>query len=109
MFSQTGQNSKEVSLTEVVKNINQGNVKKIVVEGNNITVTFQDDSQAKSKKETEAALSESLTNYGVSQEMLKGVEVELKEEGGWLSWFGPISVFVLPLIIFVVFFWIIFR
>jgi len=109
VFSQTGQTSKEIPLTEVVKNINQGNVKKIAVAGNNITVTFQDGSQAKSKKETEAALSQSLANYGVSQDALKGVEVELKEESGWLSWLGPISVFVLPLLIFVFFFFMIFR
>ncbi|MFH1423600.1 MAG: ATP-dependent metallopeptidase FtsH/Yme1/Tma family protein, partial [Candidatus Nealsonbacteria bacterium] len=109
VFSQTGQDSKEVPLTEVVKNINEGNVKKILVEGNNITVTFQDDSQVKSKKETEAAFSQSLANYGVSQDALKGVEIEQKEEGGWLSWLGPISIFVLPLIFFVIFFFMIFR
>ena len=109
VFSQTTQGLKEVPLTEVVQNINQGNVKTIVVEGNNITVTFQDGSQAESKKETETALSQSLVNYGVNQEALKGVEIESKEATGWLSWLGPISIFVLPLLIFVFFFWMIFR
>src|SRR3990167_6569721 len=88
VFSQTGQSSKEMPLTEVVKNINQGNVKKIIVAGNDITVTFQDGSQGKSKKETEAALSQSLANYGINQAALKGVEIEVKEAGGWLSWLG---------------------
>ena len=109
MFSQTTQNAKEIPLTEVVQKINQGEVKTIVVEDNNITVTFQDGSQAKSKKETETALSQSLVNYGVNQEALKGVEIESKEATGWLSWLGPISIFVLPLLIFVFFFWMIFR
>ena len=109
VFSQTSQSTENMPLTKVVENINQGNVKKIAVMGNDITVTFQDDSRAKSKKETEAALSQSLANYGVSQEALKNIEVELKEESGWMSWLGPISIFVLPLIIFFVFFWMIFR
>ncbi|MFH1780633.1 MAG: ATP-dependent zinc metalloprotease FtsH [Candidatus Nealsonbacteria bacterium] len=109
VLSQTAQSPKEIPLTEVVQNINQGNVKKIVISGNDIAITFQDDSHAQSKKETEAAFSESLANYGVSQSALQNIEVALKEEGGWLSWLGPISIFVLPLIIFVVFFWMIFR
>ena len=109
MFSQTAQNPQTVPLTEVVKNINEGNVKKIVVEGNNITATLQDDSQVKAEKETEAALSQSLTNYGANQEALKVVAIEMKQESGWLSWLGPISAFALPLIIFAFFFFMIFR
>jgi len=109
MFSQTAEQKNEVSLTKLVSDINQGEVKKIVVSSNNLIVTYQDDTQTKSKKETETALSQSLINYGVNQASLKGVEIELKEETGILSWLGPISVFVLPLLIFIVFFWMIFR
>jgi cell division protease FtsH len=109
LFSQPFKEEKEISLTQLVADINQEKVKKIVISGNDVAVTYQDDSQAKTKKEIESALSQSLINYGVDQEALKKVAIESKEEMGIMDWLGPISLFLLPLLIFGLFFWLIFR
>ncbi len=109
MFTQPFEEEKEISITQLVADINQGIVKQIVITGNDIAVTYQDDSQAKSKKEIEAALSQSLINYGVNQERLNQVSVETKEERGFSYWIGPISLIFFPLLIFGLFFWLIFR
>ncbi|MDP3990813.1 MAG: ATP-dependent zinc metalloprotease FtsH [Candidatus Nealsonbacteria bacterium] len=109
LFSQPLEKEKEISLTKLVEDINNGEIKEILVSGNNITITYQNDSKAKSKKEIESALSESLLNYGVNQEMLKKVDIRAEESGGVMSWLGPASLFLFPLLIIGVFFWMIFR
>lgn len=70
---------KEISLAQLVEDINQEKVKEIVISGNDIYVTYQDETEVQSKKETETALSQSLINYGVEKEKLKKVEIESKE------------------------------
>ena len=100
---------KEIPLSQLVEDINQEKVKKIVISGNDILITYQDNSEAKSRKEVEAALSQSLINYGVEQEKFQKVEIESKEERGFMYWLGPISLILFPLLIFGFLFWMIFR
>jgi len=109
LFTQPFEKTEEISLTKLVDDINQGKVKKVIVTGNNVAITYQDDTQAISKKEIESALSQSLINYGVIQEQLSKVDIASQEERGLMYWLGPISLFVLPLLIFGLFFWLIFR
>jgi len=100
---------KELSLTQLVDEINQGQIKKITVAGNDLNITYQDDSKAHSIKETETALSQTLLNYGANTEKLKTVSIETQKESAWTSWVGTFLLFGLPLLIFVVFFFLFFR
>jgi len=109
LFSRPFEKEKELSLTQLVEEINQGNIKKITVAGNELQITYQDDSTAISRKETEAALSQSLINYGVDAEKLKAVEIETKEAQDTWSWLTPLLFILFPLLIFGLFFWMIFR
>ena len=109
LFSQPFEKEKELSLTQLVEEINQEKVKKITIFGNELEIIYQDDSKARSRKETEAALSESLINYEVDREKLKGVMIETKEERGVWVWLGPALMFLAPLLLFFLFFWFIFR
>lgn len=109
VFSNPFEKENKIPLTQVVEDINRGNIKKIVISGNNLTLTYQNGTEAKSKKEVETALSESLLNYGVDKSALEKVEVESKEEKGLMFWLGPISLLLFPFLIFGFFFWMIFR
>ena len=109
LFSQPSEKEKQLSLTQLVGEINQGKIKKITVSGDNLDVIYQDGAKAKSMKETGTALSQSLINYGGDEEKLKATEVEIKESGGTLSWLGPILFAVLPLLLFGLFFFMIFK
>lgn len=101
---------KEISLTQLVSEINNENVKKVTVEGSKLEVILKDDSVATSRKETEISLSQSLINYGVSQEKLNKVELTTKEDtGGIWSWLAPLLFTILPLLIIGIFFWTMFR
>ncbi len=109
LVSSPFEDKKVLSLTQLVEEINQGKIKSITVSGNDMQITYQDDSKVNARKETESSLSESLINYGVSQDKLKAVQIETKNESGWTTWLGPILIFVLPLLVFIVFFFMIFR
>ena len=108
LFSQPFEEKKELSLTQLVEEINQGKIKEITVSGNNLEIIYQDETKAVSTKEPETALSQSLINYGVDKEKLRGVVIETKEQKDIWSWLMPL-LFVLPLLVFGLFFWMIFR
>jgi len=107
LFSQP-ETRKELSLTQLVKEINDEQIKKIMVSGNNLKIVYQDDTEAFSVKETETALSQSLINYGANVEKLRSIEIETEEKKDVWTWLMPL-LFVLPLLVFGLFFWMIFR
>jgi len=100
---------KEIPFTQLVRDIAEGKVKKITVSNSELSILYLDNSQARSRKEAEASLSESLLNYGLSKEKLAKVEVKTKPVGGRWVWLGPVLFLILPLLFFGLFFWLIFR
>ncbi len=109
LFFQPFEKMDKLSLSQVVEKINQGEIKKITVTANELLIETKDEKKFQAIKETEVALSQTLLNYGVSKDTLKQVEIETKEKGGISIWIGPILMFALPLLLFVVFFFFIFR
>jgi len=100
---------KQIPFNQLVTDINQEKVKKITITGNDLQIIYQDDSKAKSRKESEIALTQSLLNYGIEKEKLANLEIETKNTSSVWDWLGPFLFGVLPLILFGVFFWMIFR
>ena len=97
--------TKEISINQLAIDINQEIVKDVIVSGEKVEITYQDDTKAITRKETESSLSESLINYGVTQEFLNKTEIHIKEVGGVWIWLNPLLFSVLPLVVFGYFFW----
>jgi len=100
---------KEIPLSQLVNDINDNNVKKITIIGQNLIITYQDNSQKIAKKESESSLSQSLINLGVQKENLKKVEIEQKDEGKLLGILSGLFYFFSPLLFLIVFFWLLSR
>ena len=109
LFSQPFEQEKEISLSQLIKDIEEEKIEKIIVSGNEISITYLDETKAKTRKETEIALSDTLLNYGLSEEKINKANIGIEEEGGLLFWLGPLSIIILPLLFFLLFFWLIFR
>ncbi len=109
MFAEPFKKVETVTLSKLVADINEGTVQKITVSGNILTILYQENVEKQSRKEPEASLGESLTNYGVEKDKLAKVDVETKEETGIMSWLGPLSFVIFPLLFFVFFFFLMFR
>lgn len=98
-----------VSLSQMSSDIKGGLVKSIVVRGNDLDLTYADDAQKTSKKEEGEALSQSLSNFGVTAAELSMVSIDIKNETGIGYWLLNISPILLPIIFIFVFIWFITR
>ncbi len=111
LFISPLEKEKEISLTQLVEEVNQEKVKKITAFGSGLSIEYHDETKAKSRKEPEAGLRETLIAYGVNEEKINKVETDIKEEKqGVFSWLGPLLLLgLLPLLLFGFFFFFILR
>jgi cell division protease FtsH len=100
---------KQFTLSEVAKNVTEGNVNKIIVEGEKVTVELKDKTIGEAKKEPESALSDTLIRYGVTPAQLSGTSLEIKNEGGLTYWLMNILPFALPLLLVLFVVWMLMR
>ena len=105
----SAEKAEEISLSNLVEEINRENVSIITIKGDKLEIELKDDTKKETTKEKEASLTESLKNYGVDPEKLKLVNLEIKGESGAAFWFGAILPFLFPLLIIGFFFWFIFK
>src|SRR3989344_2161791 len=109
LSSSETQKLEAVSLSTVATKINEGQVKKIVIQENKLLVTLADDSQVTSRKESETALSESLVNLGADKTRLSSVDVETKDISNTTIFLTSILPFVLPLLLISAFIYFLMR
>ncbi len=98
-----------ISLNELVSEINDAKVASIEVSGNTLAIELKEGAKQKATKETEGSLTETLANYGVDKDRLKDVKVTIKEDSGAALWAGAILPFLLPFLLIAGFIWFMMR
>jgi cell division protease FtsH len=98
-------NVPEIPISELTKGVSAGEVKKILIEGEKLTITYQNGEIKKSKKEAGSSISQTFSNYGVKPESLALTEIEVKNESGFAFWFLNLLPFLLPIFFIIFFFW----
>jgi cell division protease FtsH len=96
-----------VSTTQLVSDINAGKIKKVVVSGDSLDITYTDDKTATSMKESGTGITDLLINLGVNKDNLAKVDIvnQTAKQDLW-SWLTPLLIFgILPLVVFGFFFW----
>jgi len=104
-----GAKPETVGLSEVARLVSSGEVKSISIEGESLTLTKNDESIVTSKKESDAALTETLASYGVTPEALAKVDIEVVSQSGFGFFLLNILPIVLPVVLIIFFFWMISR
>ncbi len=100
----------EVTLSQLATQVNDQKVSEISVESNTLNITLKEgDKKETAKKESEASLTESLTNYGVDPEKLRTVNIAIKEPSGFLFWASVVFPFLIPFILIGVLIWFMFK
>ena len=101
---------KEISLSQAALDIKTGAVTKVVVVGDDLTLTLKDKTEEHAKKETESSLSDTLGHYGVTPEALAGVALEVQDPSGFSYWmYNIILPAVIPTLFVVLVFWYLSR
>ncbi len=97
----------ELSLSELVGQVKNGEVKEIIVRGSVLEIAYTDETRtpATTKRETDAAVSESLTNLGVSNEQMSTVKIDVQRETGFAYWLGNLAPFLFPLLFLGIIIW----
>ena len=109
MISDSGKTVPEIPISDLAKSVSLGEVKKILVEGDKLTITYQNEEVKTAKKEINSSLSQTLFNYGVNSEALGQAEIEIKDENGFMFLLFNILPFLLPILFILLFFWYLSR
>lgn len=99
----------EISLSQLVAQIEKEQIKSIVIENNELQITTAEDQQQMVRKEANESLSTLLDNYGVSPEKIKKIDIEVKSQSDLTFWLATILPLAIPLLLFIGFFWFMMR
>jgi cell division protease FtsH len=99
----------DITLSQVAADVSAGAVKTITVQGDVLTVVYQDASEKKSQKETGASLTDTLSAYGVTASQLDAVVVSVKNDSGFWYWVVNLSPIIFPILFLLFFFWMLTR
>ncbi len=109
-FNSSAKKVEDVAISEVAKQVAKGTIDKIIVEGTELTITYNDGTaEQKSKKELESSLTETLANYGVTKEALDKISIEIKTEGGFGYVLFNLLPIIFPILLLLFFVWILSR
>ena len=95
------------SISQVAEQIKHDEVKEIVVKGTTLEISYKDDTRTAglSKKENDAAITETLVNLGVTTEEIARVAIKVDQESGFRYWFSNLAPFLFPLVLLGVIIW----
>jgi len=94
-----------ISLSTLVSQINDGQVKQVSVDEDALAVTLNDGKTENSTKEKEAGITDSLKNYGVDPVKLAAVNIDIKSNASSSFWLGTVLPFLLPFLLIAGFIW----
>ncbi|PSO45199.1 MAG: cell division protein FtsH [Parcubacteria group bacterium SW_6_46_9] len=110
LYEQYNQGTEEIPLSKLASQIKDGQVEEITVEGEDITAKIEgEDKDRVTQKEANTALTETLSNYGVTPEMLSSIDTEINDPSGIGYWLATLGPFLLPLLLIAVFIWFLSR
>jgi cell division protease FtsH len=109
LYQSPTQRPTEVSLSQLVSQINESKVKEVTVKDNTLEIELKDGKKEKAMKEAEASLTQTLDNYGVNKDELKNVAVTIEQDSSAALWVGAILPFLLPFLLIGAFIWFMMR
>jgi cell division protease FtsH len=100
-----------VSISKMVEEINAGQVEKVIIQGDSLSLKLKDEKAKPQEvqKEPNGTFGDIVKNYGVSDTALKQLSVEVKGESSWKFWAANLLPILLPLAIFILFFYFMTR
>jgi cell division protease FtsH len=108
-FDTNSKDAQTVSLSKIAEEANNENIDRIEVSQDNLLVFLKDGTKQASTKEKEAALTESLMNYGVEQDKLKNLKIEVKQDSSMSFFLSTVLPFLLPFLLFGAMIWFFMR
>lgn len=99
----------KIALSQVAGDVQAGLVTKIVVSGNDLTLTYADGTERTSMKDPDQGLPDTLAAYGTTPEELSKVAFSIEGESGFRFWFATLVPIILPIVFILILFWFLAR
>jgi cell division protease FtsH len=99
----------DIPISQLATDVSAGKVYSVIVDGDNLEITYIDKTEKTSKKEPGTALTDTLNNYGVSKDALAKVSIDIKRQSSWQFWLGALAPFLAPLLLIAFFIWYLSR
>jgi len=109
LLSGGGQKTETVGIDTLVGQINNQQVEKIAITGNELTVTLKSGQAETVKKETGESFSQIVKNFNLDPAKVASIKVEVKEGEGLNYWLGAILPFLIPFLLISVFIYFMLR
>ena len=103
------QTVEHTDIATLANKVEQGDVKSLVIRGDEVEATYKDDSKNIVVKEPSDSLSTVFKNYGVDPAILRDIPTQVKEPSGFSYWASLIVPNLLPILLLLVVFWFFFR
>lgn len=99
--SDTTKKPEELSISQVAEQVKRGEVKEIILKGATLEMHYNDETRVigVSKKENDAAVTETLTNLGVNIDQISKVAINVQNESGLKYWISNLAPFLFPLVL----------
>jgi cell division protease FtsH len=111
-----GVKNEPISIGQLATDINSGIVQKIEVKGDNLLITYSSTTSSstvaiikEAKKEVDTPLTQTLSNYKVSQDKLAKINIDIVSDTGFAYWFMNLAPFLIPLFFIIIFIWFLTR
>jgi cell division protease FtsH len=100
---------KTIPLSQLAADITAGKVTSITIKTDTLDIVYANGDKRQSQKEPDAALTQSLTNYGVAKDKLAGVQIDIQSDSGFIYWVVNLAPFIIPILFIGIFIWFITR
>ncbi len=102
--------TEEVPLSRVIEEITTGNVSGLTVSEDQITVDLNNSqTELIAQKEADASITDTLRNFGITEDQLRQLKITVKSPSGFSYWFISLLPVVLPFLILAGFLWFMMR
>ncbi len=98
-----------VPISQLSTDIIAGNVQSIDIVGDTLRLHYKDGTNKEAQKESDASLSQTVANFGVTPEQLAKVTVTVKQDRGFLFWIVNLAPIIIPILFILFFVWFLSR
>ena len=101
--------TEEISISNLVQQINNGEVENVIVAGNELKITLKNQEQRSSQKEGNESFAALLKNYEVPEEKISALNITVEDAPNSGMFVGTILPFLIPLLFIVGLIWFMMR
>jgi cell division protease FtsH len=100
--------TEQIALSQLIRDVNAGQIDSVVVEGNELQVTYKGGREVLSRKEAGVEVTENLLDLGATPSALEAVDIGVTPASAWADWLAILGSFV-PFILVAVLFLFLMR